>query len=778
MKWVYQVLCLLSFTILIRGLGDPYKVLGIHKSATVPDIKRAYKQLAKEWHPDKNDDPSAPDRFMEITQAYELLTDPERRKMFDNFGRVEEARPRRESHYRPFETFDDVISGFRFKFNDRDITLFHKLSITTRAFENILVPKSFRTPHLLLFYSDWCFACLQVEPVWRRIMEELEPIGVGIATVHAENEKALARKAGVSALPCLVLLSDGRISNYKESLYSVQKIVEFVRYKMPYKMVPVVTDENVNSFLSGWSDNKIRALVFQRTESLRLRYLITAFYHRERVAFGFVPPGLATESIRNRYQIPPEQEAFLIFNEITERPVASVTMADIPVHTMHDVIKSNNYLLLPRLSSQNMLDALCPSGLPWARRKLCIVLVCGDTPSHDPHRQSLRKFALESHYSKERVRFMYVFQERQPHFISALTAGKDSPAEPLLHVAILCRRDVSHVKYEWVSGEQTWQSYNNTKHLLELAIDRVLHTSQALPNEAVIGELIDEQTQGVVARFLTKILQTLDYLQENLGKEHILPAISILGTIAFIIFAAYLMTYLMKLEEKKVKESYEAGSLGGSRSSLNGYQPQLKIHEMRAETYNGLVRLLRPGCRTILLLVDTQSKPKLLPKFHKFVWPYRKNKTLLFATLNLDKRGLSWYTEVLSQSLPEPRELSINPKNCIGTVLALNGLRKYFCMYHAKHPEGTSKANDRMQKIMHRQSRLGSAGSFMGFEDSTSESDLSDVEQGHKPENGMKFDEVIYVENLLDGLPNWLDRLFEGMTHRYYLNYWPDFSPK
>lgn len=776
MKCICQFIYTLLVITSIQALDDPYKVLGIHKSSTVTEIKKAYKQQAKEWHPDKNDDPSAPDKFMEITQAYELLTDPERRRMFDNFGRVEEARPRRESNFRQFETFDEVFSGFRFKFNDRDITLFHKLSITTRAFENILVPKSFRTPHLLLFYSDWCFACLQVEPVWRRIMEELEPIEVGIATVHAENEKALARKAGVSALPCLVLLSDGRLSSYKESLYSVQKIVEFVRYKLPYKLVPVVNDESADAFLRGWSDNKIRALVFQRTESLRLRYLITAFYHRERVAFGFVPPGPASEGLRNRYQVSTEQDALLVFNEITERPVASVSMSDIPVHTMHDVIKSNNYLLLPRLSSQTMLDALCPSGLPWARRKLCVVLVCGDTPSHDPHRQTMRKFALESHYSKERVRFMYVFQERQPHFISALTAGKDSPAEPLLHVAILCRRDVSHVKYEWVSSEETWGSYNSTKHLLELAIDRVLHTSQALPNEAVIGELIDEQTQGVVARFLSRVLHTIDYLQDNLGKEHILPAVSVVGTVAFIIFAAWLMSYLMKLEEKKIKESACNSGLNGSRTSLNGYQPQLKIHEMRAETYNALVRLLRPGCRTILLLVDTQAKPKLLPKFHKFIWPYRKNKTLMFATLNLDKRGLAWYTEVLSQSLPEPRELSINPKNCVGTVLSLNGLRKYFCMYHAKHPEGTRLGTARLKKIT---KQTGSAGSFIGFEDSTSESDLSDVEQGHRQENGVgKYDDVIYVENLLDGLPNWLDRLFEGMTHRYYLNYWPDFASK
>ena len=50
-------------------------------------------------------------------------------------------------------------------------------------------------------------------------------------------------------------------------------------------------------------------------------------------------------------------------------------------------------------------------------------------------------------------------------------------------------------------------------------------------------------------------------------------------------------------------------------------------------------------------------------------------------------RGIDWYKRLLTLSLPEPRELNINPRNCIGTVLSLNGHRKYFCMYHAKHPE-------------------------------------------------------------------------------------------
>ena len=52
-------------------------------------------------------------------------------------------------------------------------------------------------------------------------------------------------------------------------------------------------------------------------------------------------------------------------------------------------------------------------------------------------------------------------------------------------------------------------------------------------------------------------------------------------------------------------------------------QQQLRLHELRAEKYNVLVRLLTPGCRTIILLVDNQSRLKLLPAFHKAVWPYR-----------------------------------------------------------------------------------------------------------------------------------------------------------
>lgn len=60
--------------------------------------------------------------------------------------------------------------------------------------------------------------------------------------------------------------------------------------------------------------------------------------------------------IRDRLQVPSDMDSLLLFNENTERPVASVSMSDIPVQTLQDIINSNKYLLLPRLSSQVCLS--------------------------------------------------------------------------------------------------------------------------------------------------------------------------------------------------------------------------------------------------------------------------------------------------------------------------------------------------------------------------------------------------------------------------------------
>ena len=68
-------------------MKDPYEVLGIEPSATLDEVKRAYRALAKELHADANpEDTVAANRFREVTEAYDLLSDPERRAEFDAGG--------------------------------------------------------------------------------------------------------------------------------------------------------------------------------------------------------------------------------------------------------------------------------------------------------------------------------------------------------------------------------------------------------------------------------------------------------------------------------------------------------------------------------------------------------------------------------------------------------------------------------------------------------------------------------------------------------------------
>lgn len=77
---------------MIIAKKDYYEILGIAKGASDDEIKKAYRKLALKFHPDKNRAPNAKDAFQKISTAFACLSDPEKRKIYDEHGTEDDFR--------------------------------------------------------------------------------------------------------------------------------------------------------------------------------------------------------------------------------------------------------------------------------------------------------------------------------------------------------------------------------------------------------------------------------------------------------------------------------------------------------------------------------------------------------------------------------------------------------------------------------------------------------------------------------------------------------------
>lgn len=152
------------------------------------------------------------------------------------------------------------------------------------------------------------------------------------------------------------------------------------------------------------------------------------------------------------------------------------------------------------------MESLCPCEWHKLRKRLCVVLITEATTNHDPHRESFRTYAQNAPYSPEKVRFAYIYHDKQMEFVNSLIPGnriydntnsylnvfilffKDGEhLEPILNVVIIWRKDTSHVKYEWLKSKWKLEpNLNDTTHTLDNKISRILRSTEALNYEAFV----------------------------------------------------------------------------------------------------------------------------------------------------------------------------------------------------------------------------------------------------------------------------------------------------
>ena len=96
---------------------DYYEILGIPRNASVDDIKTAFRKLARQYHPDVSKEPDAEEKFKEINEAYGVLSDPQKRARYDQYGRAGLGEMGGMPDYASMDfndIFEEILGGFGF----------------------------------------------------------------------------------------------------------------------------------------------------------------------------------------------------------------------------------------------------------------------------------------------------------------------------------------------------------------------------------------------------------------------------------------------------------------------------------------------------------------------------------------------------------------------------------------------------------------------------------------------------------------------------------------
>ncbi|KAJ8320887.1 hypothetical protein KUTeg_002474 [Tegillarca granosa] len=685
-----------------------------------------------------------------------------------------------------------------------------------KMYETKILPESFYKPYFIYTYSDMCYECAYIEHIIERFIKELEGVGkfiylpgfvlflllllplvllfflflffccccscsyyhyyhhhhhhhhhhhyniiirLGIGSFHAGISRSLSNQMKITRVPTLMAVVNGRISYFRSGV-SLSNLRDYIRNLFPsntaiklWMLKAVLSDANYQDFLSGWHDNHVRAIFFGQKSDPSVRLLAPAFQYKEYVKFGYVDTRSASNlNIMHRYNVNRNRESFMMFNEETNTSVATISMQQLPRTTLDEVIQSNKFLLLPRLSSQKHFEELCPAELKAKRKRLCIILVTKKSEEHDEYRELFRKYVQKSELSQnERVNFVYIYEETQQLFIQTLAKGGNFQLQNnILKVAIIWRKERNHLSYEWLKDGwfmEKKQMKDSEKHL-ENRVKELLNSDKSLVYDAVLPEFHNEHKLNLMIRICYRLLEWGENLYNFVFRFENTTLLAVILSCVFM----FGMTYFM------------------SKITLDNRI--VHVYEMRYETYNTLVAEADTGL-TITLLVDNTVKETLVQKFGELMFPY-SSRTLnpyLFPNYNKNKfkfdinelfkqkkqmlEYIGWYRHLLEESVENRKHLpNINIHNCTGTVLAINGYRKYYYIYHAK----------KVRKWMRNSNKVTHAIGFVETDEESSEEE--DLTKG------------VSTEKLLDGLLAWLDRVFDGSLKKIRVPFWPEMTLK
>ncbi len=278
---------------------DYYKILGISKNASSAEIKKAYKKLAIKYHPDKNRDnkEEAEEKFKEIAEAYDVLSDDEKRKNYDQFGKAGLNNNPHMSHQHAQEMFSTFFGGqdpFDMFFND-DFGPGFKININGNSF-NLGGNSGFRSSNHSNFRRQNSFRSNTYENTpFNKIDSNKKVLIFGLL-----NNTQLNNTTGT-------IKSFNRIKNRYNVKTENSKLValkpENVKEILTFKVVKLESQKNLNGQMGqiiglDHTNNRYRVIVNNNMISLKQDNIIISDNHCVRLQGIISQPDLNNKVVK------------------------------------------------------------------------------------------------------------------------------------------------------------------------------------------------------------------------------------------------------------------------------------------------------------------------------------------------------------------------------------------------------------------------------------------------------------------------------------------------
>ena len=538
MKWTFCVILILTFKFLLISSSnrDPYSVLGISRSASKSEIQKAYRKLAKKYHPDVSNDPDAERKFTEVAGAYEALT-KEQDQPQQQHGRQGGQRQefyfngQRFTFFGNRKGFGDGFNGFRQKEPHKDSPI-----LTVKRFEQEVLPDSYLSIHLVKVTSRWCFLCMEYDRAWPDVMKHFKPYGMKFWELPYDSSN-MKQKISVYETPSFLIILSGRVYHFTLTL-TLTNLESFILSKVQSVLVmDQVDDRKVDSFVGDFTDYKAKLLFVSR--SFLFPQAMAAYKFKDYYKYGF--SSSKDESTKNILHIlpSPSRMGVIIFKEVY--PAISRKDNVDSIEQLFQILESEKQLILPKISSPKTFDEICslPANLP------CVIFVFDSKEEYKTTRSLIQTGELQF---KRNVQFSFLYRDAQFEFIESFF-----PPYPLSNVLVLKRTSKSHARISWLPK---WD-LNHVPSLYQNLRDGVAKLNG---QPVKLGTIINEHAPSLLDNFMEFISFSAESI---IGQIHVISLNTWLSVISII--TLFCVTFLINNDPEEAQRRQE---------QRNGHQQQ------------------------------------------------------------------------------------------------------------------------------------------------------------------------------------------------------------